>query len=198
MVFFTGNELMRFAAPDDAEQMLAIYAPYIRKTAISFEYEVPSLEEFRGRVDKFTQRYPWLVYERDGEILGYAYGSPNYTRAAYNWTVESSIYLREDCRGTGVGQKLYTALLECLTAMNFYVDYALINASNEVSLSFHKKFGFREVGRFVNTGYKLGTWQDTVTLEKVLREPEIPPLPILPINRLGFDGQHPYILETAG
>ena len=82
--------------------------------------------------------------------------------------------------------------------MNFYVDYALINASNEVSLSFHKKFGFREVGRFVNTGYKLGTWQDTVTLEKVLREPEIPPLPILPINRLGFDGQHPYILETAG
>ncbi len=187
---------MRFVVPEDAEQMLALYAPYVRKTAISFEYEVPSLEEFRGRVEKYTKRYPWLVCERDGEILGYAYGSPNYTRAAYNWTVESSIYLREDCRGTGVGQKLYAALLECLTAQNFYIDYAMINATNEASLRFHEKFGFRESGRSRNTGYKLGAWQDTVTLEKVLREPEIPPRPILPIEKLGFDGLHPYIIEN--
>jgi phosphinothricin acetyltransferase len=188
--------MMRFASPDDAEQMLAVYAPYVRKTVISFEYEVPSLEEFRGRVEKYTKRYPWLVCERDGEILGYAYASSLYTRAAYNWIAETSIYLREDCRGTGIGQKLYTALLDCLTAMNFYVDYARICASNEASIRFHEKFGFREAGRSKNIGYKFGTWQDIVTLEKVLREPEIPPRPILPIERLGFDGQHPYILES--
>lgn len=196
MVLFTGNEVTRFASPEDAEQMLEVYAPYVRKTVISFEYEVPSLEEFRGRVEKYTKRYPWLVCERDGEILGYAYASPLYTRAAYNWTAETSIYLREDCRGTGIGQRLYAALLECLTAMNFYVDYARISASNKTSIRFHEKFGFREAGRFINIGYKFGTWQDIVTLEKVLREPEIPPRPILPIERLGFDGQRPYILKS--
>jgi len=195
VVFFTGSELIRFAKPDDAGEMLEIYAPYVRKTVISFEYEPPSLEEFRARMRDYMARYPWLVCERDGELLGYDYGSPYHARAAYGWAVDSSVYIREDRRGNGLGPRLYTALLECLSAQNFYVDCALISASNEASIRFHEKLGFREVGRCRNVGYKFGAWQDVVTLEKTLREPEVPPRPVLPIERLGFDGLHPYIIE---
>ena len=90
---------IRFATEKDAEEILKIYAPYIEKTAITFEYEVPSLSEFSGRISEIQKKYPWIVYEEEDEILGYAYGGPEYTRAAYQWTVETSVYLSEKSRG---------------------------------------------------------------------------------------------------
>lgn len=102
--------MLRDAALRDVRDMLEIYRPYILETAYTFEYDVPSLEEFEARFRKITGAFPWLVWEEDGEILGYAYGSRAFERAAYQWDADLSIYLRRDCRGRGVGRQLYTEL----------------------------------------------------------------------------------------
>ena len=137
---------IRFAAEKDAEAILKIYAPYIEKTAITFEYEVPSLSEFSKRIAEIQKKYPWIVYEEEGEILGYAYGGPEYTRAAYQWTVETSVYLSEKARGKGIGTALYEKILDILKKQNFCVCYVLINDDNEASIKLHEKFGFVKNG----------------------------------------------------
>ncbi len=136
----------RLATENDAEAILAVYAPYIEKTAITFEYEVPSLEEFRRRIAEITKKYPWIVYEENGEILGYAYGGPEYTRAAYQWTVETSVYISEKAKGKGIGTALYEKILDILTKQNFCICYVLINDDNEASIKMHEKYGFKQNG----------------------------------------------------
>ena len=105
---------IRMAAPEDAAALVAIYAPYVEVTAISFEYTVPTVEEFAGRIRKTLERYPYLVAEAGGKIVGYAYASPFHSRAAYQWAAECSIYVEQSCRQSGVGRRLYTALEELL------------------------------------------------------------------------------------
>ena len=118
--------IIRTAAADDAAALLAIYAPYVEQTAITFEYKVPSLEEFRRRIIHTLQRYPYLVAEENGEILGYAYTSPFGERTAYSWAVETSIYLRQDVRGKGLGKRLYQSLEDISRAQHVQSQYACI------------------------------------------------------------------------
>lgn len=177
----------RLATENDAEAILAVYAPYIEKTAITFEYEVPSLEEFRRRIAEITKKYPWIVYEEDGEILGYAYGGPEYTRAAYQWTVETSVYISEKAKGKGIGTALYEKILDILTKQNFCICYVLINDDNEASIKMHEKYGFKQNGYRKNCGYKFGRWHSIIFMEKQLNEFSVPPKPVIPINELNYD-----------
>ena len=177
----------RFATEKDAEAILKIYAPYIEKTAITFEYEVPSLSEFSERIANIREKYPWIVYEEDGEILGYAYGGPEYTRAAYQWTVETSVYISENARGKGIGTALYEKILDILKKQNFCVCYVLINDDNEASVKLHEKLGFKQNGYRKNCGYKFEKWHSVVFFEKQLNEFSVPPKPVIPINELNYE-----------
>ena len=178
---------IRFATEKDAEAILKIYAPYIEKTAITFEYEVPSLSEFSKRIAEIQKKYPWIVYEEEGEILGYAYGGPEYTRAAYQWTVETSVYLSEKARGKGIGTALYEKILDILKKQNFCVCYVLINDDNEASVKLHEKLGFKQNGYRKNCGYKFEKWHSVVFFEKQLNEFSVPPKPVIPINELNYE-----------
>ena len=178
---------IRFATEKDAEAILKIYAPYIEKTAITFEYEVPSLSEFSKRIAEIQKKYPWIVYEEEGEILGYAYGGPEYTRAAYQWTVETSVYLSEKARGKGIGTALYEKILDILKKQNFCVCYVLINDDNEASVKLHEKLGFKQNGYRKNCGYKFEKWHSIVIMEKQLNEFSVPPKPVIPIGELDYE-----------
>ncbi len=130
--------------------------------------------------------YPWIVYEENGKILGYAYGGPYLTRDAYQWTVECSIYLDTDSRGRGIGSALYDVLFDILKKQNFCVCYSLVSADNVPSLKMHEKYGFAQIGVLKSSGYKLGVWHSVVILEKQLNEFLVPPRPIIPINEVEY------------
>ncbi|MBR2041899.1 MAG: N-acetyltransferase [Oscillospiraceae bacterium] len=178
---------IRFAKPEDAKAILGIYAPYIENTAITFEYEVPSEEEFSARMEEIQKKYPWIVYEEEGEILGYAYGGPEYTRAAYQWTVETSVYVAAEASGKGIGTALYEKILDILKKQNFCVCYVLINDDNEASVKLHEKYGFKQNGFRKNCGYKFEKWHSVVFMEKQLNEFSVPPKAIIPINELNYE-----------
>lgn len=158
---------IRFAEPErDAARILAVYAPYIEKTAITFETEVPSLAEFTRRVAGIGADFPYLVLEIDGGLVGYAYAHRQAERAAYAWNAELSIYLAEDWRGRGLGAPLYR-LLEALLTMQGYVNlYGVITASNRASIAMHEKLGYRQIGLHEKTGWKFGQWHDVAWLHK--------------------------------
>ncbi len=170
--------------PEDAEVLLAIYAPYVTDTAVSFEYEVPSVEEFRQRIETISAKYPYLKAVEDGVILGYAYAGAFHSRRAYDWSVETTVYVRQDCQGRGIGKALYRALEASLRAMNIRNMNACIAVPNapdahlsEDSPRFHAHMGFILVGRFHNSGYKFGTWYDMIWMENLLTQDaeETPP-----------------------
>ena len=174
---------IRFAEPErDAAGILAMYAPYIEKTAITFETEVPSLAEFTRRVAGISADFPYLVLEIDGELAGYAYAHRQAERAAYAWNAELSIYLAESWRGRGLGAPLYH-LLEALLAMQGYVNlYGVITASNRASIAMHEKLGYRQIGLYEKTGWKFDQWHDVAWLHKRVGAGE--PRPILPLSAL--------------
>lgn len=170
---------VRAAAPEDAAALLAIYAPYVRKTAITYEYEVPSEAEFRARIERtLAAGFPYLVLEREGEPVGYAYVGRLHERAAYDWSVETSIYLAEDERGCGTGRVLHDALEEALRAMGMLDMCACIAVPNGAddeyltrnSEQFHAHMGYRKVGEFVQCAQKFGRWYNMVWMEKSLGE----------------------------
>lgn len=162
--------LIRPAVMEDAEALAAIYAPYVEQTAITFEYEVPSTEEFRGRMINTMKSYPYLVAQMGREVLGYAYASAFKTRAAYDWSVEMTIYLMQDAVGKGIGTELYMTLEDRLRKRNFLNANACIAYPNPESIAFHEKLGYREVAHFHQCGYKLGRWYDMIWMEKMLNE----------------------------
>ena len=161
--------MIRSAVRADVPRLLAIYAPYIQKTCITFEYEVPSLKEFTARFDRITAKYPWIVWEEDGKILGYAYASLPFTRAAYAWCAEPTIYLKSQARGKGIGKALYDALEAILDAQGYYLLYSLVCGENENSMRFHEKRGYRTVAHFPACGFKFGRWLDLNWMEKRLK-----------------------------
>lgn len=168
---------IRTATTDDAAAMRDIYRPYVEETAVTFEYEVPSLEEFTRRVQATLQRYPWLVAEDGGRIVGYAYAGAFKGRRAYDWSVETSIYLERSRRGEGTGRALYTRLEELLRAQgicnaNACVAYAEVEDEHLTnnSLHFHQRLGYTPVGTFHSCAYKFGTWYSMMWLEKHLCE----------------------------
>lgn len=166
--------MIRMAREADVQSILDIYAPYVQNTTISFEYSVPDFDTFLQRFRTVTAQFPWLVWEENGLILGYAYASPPYTRAAYAWCAEPSIYLSPQARGRGVGRALYAALEQILTAQGYQVLYALITAENRDSLRFHEKMGYTLRVRFPRCGFKFGRWIDLIWMEKRLNFVENP------------------------
>lgn len=175
---------IRMATPADAPALLAIYAPYITETDISFEYTVPTLEEFRQRIVTVLTRFPYLVAEREGEILGYVYASPFKIRAAYAWSVETSIYIRRDCRANGIGSALYTRLEELLIRQNIINANAYITYPNEPSECFHKRWGYHETAHYPHIAFKGGNWLDLIAMEKMLCPLPTEPKPVIPITQL--------------
>ncbi|HEL2473791.1 TPA: N-acetyltransferase [Streptococcus suis] len=159
---------IRSARTEDAADLVAIYAPYVEKTAITFETEVPTVEAFASRIEKTLEKFPYLVAEEEGRVVGYAYASTYYARAAYDWTVELSVYVSREARGKGIGSLLYDALEEELTARGFKNFLACIALPNPASLALHKKRGYEQVAYFKNVGYKFDTWHDIVWLQKSL------------------------------
>lgn len=189
---FDKDVKIRTADVFDAQEILEIYAPYVRKTAITFEYEVPALTEFKRRIKHTLERYPYIVAEEDGEILGYAYSGVFKDRAAYDWAVEVSVYVKEDKRGLGVGSRLYAALEEISRAQHILNLNACIAYSDtedtyltKDSVAFHSHLGYNLVGRFHRCGYKFGKWYDMVWMEKMLGEHPADPAPMVAFPKIG-------------
>lgn len=182
---------IRTATPDDADALLSIYAPYVTDTAISFEYTVPTACEFRERIRHTLLRYPYLVIGRGDALLGYAYTGPFHARAAYDWAVETSIYLRRDQTGRGIGKCLYQALEDVSRAQHVLNLNACIACTKQEderlsnnSRDFHAHIGYRPVGVFRQCGYKFDTWYDMIWMEKHIGSHKIPPEPFIPFPAL--------------
>jgi phosphinothricin acetyltransferase len=169
---------MRVALPEDAEAILAIYAPIVRETAISFEVEPPTQVEMHERIATTLRRLPWLVCEHQGEVRGYVYASPHRARAAYQWSVDISVYIHATARRTGMGRALYHALLQLLILQGFYQCYAGITLPNPASVGLHEALGFQPVGVYEAVGYKLGEWHDVGWWQRGLQpRPSLPTPP---------------------
>jgi len=166
--------MIRIATEADISAMLEIYAPYVENTTWSFEYDVPCRKTFLQRFYTFTAQFPWLVWEEKGRVLGYAYASPPFERAAYRWCAEPSIYLHPDAQGRGIARKLYTALEWLLQEQGYQVLYALITEENVRSVRFHEKMGYRTLAVLPRCGYKMERWLGLVWMEKRLKIVENP------------------------
>lgn len=183
--------IIRTANAQDAADILQIYAPYVQNTAISFEYEIPTLAEFRERIVNTLRRYPYIVAEQDGEIIGYAYMGAFSARAAYNWAAEVTVYLKDGKRKMGLGGKLYTKLETIAKAQNIISLKACI-AYPEIedeyltqnSVQFHAHLGYAIVGRFRKCGYKFARWYDVLWMEKLIGVHSENPLPLIPFAEL--------------
>lgn len=167
---------IREATENDAEEILDIYRPYVLSTAITFEYDVPSVEEFRERIRNTLKRYPYIVAVEDGKIKGYAYAGIFKNRAAYDMDVELSIYIDEKCKRHGLGKALYSKLEELLKRQNIINLYSCIATPNgeadeylnNDSVLFHERLGYRIVGEFRRSGYKFNRWYNMVWMEKII------------------------------
>jgi phosphinothricin acetyltransferase len=181
---------IRTARPDDLRELLAVYAPYILGTTITFEETVPSVEEFRARIETTLERYPYLVAEEvlpAGEstrILGYAYAGAYSSRVAYDWSVETAIYVSREASGRGVGSALYRELERVLARQHVVNLGACITTENEGSLAFHRHLGYEKVAEFKHFGFKFGRWLDVTWMEKTLGELPAQPEPFVPFGEL--------------
>ena len=151
---------LRLAKLEDAQEILDIYIPYINNSNITFEYDAPSLNDFENRMKTIMKKYPYIVAICEEKIVGYAYAHAHMERAAYQWNVETSIYVKVDMKHQGIGTLLYRKLLDILKLQNVQNVYGCVTLPNENSEKMHYAFGFQLVGRFSNTGYKSGEWHD--------------------------------------
>ena len=149
---------IRIANAADVPQILAIYGPYVENTTVSFEYRAPTQAEIISRFTRITQQFPWLVWEEDGRILGYAYADAPFERAAFQWCAELSVYLLPQARGRGIGKALYEALEKALKAQGYLVLYAVVTDGNADSVAFHKALGYTHLAHFPECGFKKGGW----------------------------------------
>ena len=175
------NCKIRLARPQDAEELLEIFRPYVLETAVAFNYEPPTLEEFRNTIDDRLRRYPYLVAETEDGLMGYAYASPFKARAAYDWAVETSIYVSMDRKRHGIGRRLYEELevrLKKQNILNLYACIAYPETEDAYltrdSVAFHHELGYELIGQFHRCGYKFGRWYDMVWMEKFIGEHTVP------------------------
>jgi len=174
--------IMRLAETGDAEQVRAIYAPSVTDSAISFESEVPPVSEMAERIRTTLERFPWLVCEHEGNVLGYAYAGPHERRVAYQWSVEVSVYIRADAHRRGVGRGIYRSLLSVLELQGFHRAYAGVTLPNPASVGLHEPIGFERLGVYRDVGYKFGDWHDVGWWQLSLKEKSGPPDPPTPIS----------------
>lgn len=173
----------RFAKESDASALLEVYNQYIN-TTITFEYVLPTEEEFQRRIREIIEVYPYLVCEEGGKIIGYAYAHRAFERAAFQWDAELSIYLDKNVHSKGLGKKMYQMLIDILKRQGVKTVYGSVSSPNPQSVSLHESLGFHHLGSFHNTGYKCGTWCDLMWFEKQIGEYELEPKPIIPIGEL--------------
>ena len=176
------NFCIRLASPEDAGDLLAIYSPYVISedltlSTVSFEYDLPTVEEFRERIQHISSTYPYLVAELEGRPVGYAYAHPLSERAAYQWGAELSIYIDSQGQYSDLGRQLYSLMEELLRLMGIVTTYACITASNAHSIGFHSAMGYKLVGTYEKGGFKKGKWLDVAWMAKDIQEhPEKPAL----------------------
>lgn len=185
------NITIRTADPSDAPNLLKIYSHYVLNTAITFEYDVPSVEEFTQRITNTLKKYPYLVAKKDNQIIGYAYAGTFKGRRAYDWAVETTVYVDKNFHGQGAGRLLYEKLEDYLKKMNITNANACITYIEKEdeylthgSPEFHKKLGYSLVGQFTKCGYKFNRWYSMIWMEKMIGEhlenqPEVIPFPEL-------------------
>ena len=178
---------VRLATEADAAGILAVYAPYIRDTAVTFETETPSLDAFRCRMASIIGDYPYLVVEEDGSIVGFAYAHRLGERAAYAWNAELSIYFAPGYTSRGWGSVLFWALIDLLALQGVRNAYSLITVPNEASLALHEKLGFTLMGVQKEAGYKLGAWHDVAWLRMAIGDFSAAPEPRMPLSSMDPD-----------
>jgi L-amino acid N-acyltransferase YncA len=170
--------MIRLAKPADAAAILDIYAPYIRDTSITFETDVPSVTDFENRIQSYLENWPWLVYEKNDMITGYAYASRYRERVAYQWSIECSVYIHDDHHRSGIASALYGSLFSILKTQGFTTVYAVINLPNDPSVALHERTGFKYFATYEKVGYKLGKWKNVgwwqLQLNEYLQEPVVP------------------------
>jgi L-amino acid N-acyltransferase YncA len=167
---------LRAATPDDAAAIADIYAPFVTASAVSFETEPPDAEAMRARIQGGGALYPWIVAEaEDGTLLGYAYAARFRERPAYRFTVETTVYLRAEAAGRGLGRRLYAPLIETLEAQGFTQAIAAITLPNEASVRLHERLGFVQAGTYRQVGWKLGAWHDVGLWQRPLAQAAMPP-----------------------
>ena len=185
------NCKIRLARPQDAEELLEIFRPYVLETAVAFNYEPPTLEEFRNTMEDRLRRYPYLVAETEEGLMGYAYASPFKARAAYDWAVETSIYVKQGHPGQGYGRLLHDRLEELLKSQNIlsmyaciaYTDHEDTNLTNN-SMHIHAHMGYELTAKFPKCGYKFDKWYDMIWMHKEIGSHDGPPSPVIPITAL--------------
>jgi phosphinothricin acetyltransferase len=169
---------LRAATASDLSTIREIYAPFVEQTAITFAYDPPSVDDLETKLRHKTH-HPWLVCELDGDVLGYAYAGPIRERVAYQWAVETSIYVDPEFQRQGVARGLYTALLDILERQGYVSAYAVITTPNPASIAFHESFGFERVGQFDRMGFKHDEWHDVEWWRRDLRShPDDPDEPL--------------------
>ena len=175
---------LRSAAPEDAEALLEIYRPYVEETTITFETTLPTRDEFAGRIRDTIAMYPYLVAEEDGSPVGYAYAHRFRDRAAYDWSVETSVYVKKDKRGKGIGALLYRRLIAELDKQGVALAVAVITVPNDPSIAFHTAMGFSMAGILPHVGYKMGRWCGTAYMYLRPTDGEKGPLPLSPWEKI--------------
>ncbi len=188
---------IRLATPSDARAVQEIYGPAVEHTPISFEEEVPSEDELAGRIAKGLAFAPWLALEEDGCVLGYAYASRHHERAAYRWSVDASVYVREGHRRSGVGRALYRSLFALLERQGFHAVHAGITLPNAASVGLHEALGFRAVALFPRVGFKQGGWHDVGYWQLELRPRVETPAPTLSAEALAQVPDLPALLASG-
>jgi phosphinothricin acetyltransferase len=179
---------IRFVCENDALGILDIYSPYVSFSSVTFESDVPRPFEMQRRINTITNKYPWLVCEKDGVIAGFAYAQDFFSSEGYSRDVEVSVYIRDDFQRCNIASALYFVLLEILKNQGFCAAFAKITVPNDKSLAFHAAFGFFEAGHLKNAGFKLGEWHDVKILEKTLLDDySKPPKEIIPISEVNPD-----------
>lgn len=161
---------IRTATTDDAAACVEIYGPLVESTAVSFETVVPTVEEFADRIQNSLSKWTWLIAERDGQCIGYAYGHSHRERAAYQWSVEVTIYVHAHHRAQGIGRGLYGRLFADLSNLGYCNVYAGVTQPNEASMALHRGVGFDYIGTFRSVGRKFDRWHDVAWFQRKLRE----------------------------
>ncbi len=188
---------IRLANEKDSASLLSIYGEYIKNTAITFEIEVPSESEFGIRIKNVIDNLPWLVCEIDGEIVGYAYAAKHRERVAYQWSVDTTVYLKHHFHRRHIATALYTTLLQLLKLQGYYNAFAGVALPNTESTTFHEAFGFKSVGVFHNAGYKLNEWRDVKWFELTINEHVKSPTQPKSINEIKDTKEFKDIIEGS-
>ncbi len=191
------NAVIRLASASDAAAICQIYRPIVRDTHISFEQTAPGASEIAARIEKTLTQYPWLVCEIGGQLAGYAYASAFRSRAAYQWTAETTVYIHAGFQRRGVSRALYTSLLALLREQGYCQAVGVIALPNDASIRAHEALGFSRIGVFKSAGYKAGAWRDTGWWQLELRPPPADPRPPRPLSSLRQAGHLAALLQTG-